>query len=67
MLEQLDEVDWAAFSHAYGSAEDVPAMICALRSKIALSLADLGTVSQTCQVRRSPSRNSRSGIRPSRA
>jgi hypothetical protein len=32
MLERLDEVDWAAFSHAYGAAEDVPAMIRALRS-----------------------------------
>jgi HEAT repeat protein len=32
MLEQLDKIDWATFSHAYGSAEDVPAMIRALRS-----------------------------------
>jgi hypothetical protein len=32
MLERLDTIDWATFSHAYGSAEDVPALIRALRS-----------------------------------
>lgn len=32
MLEHLDRVDWANLTHAYGSAEDVPAMIRALDS-----------------------------------
>ncbi|WP_127500617.1 hypothetical protein [Actinoplanes solisilvae] len=27
MIEELDEVNWAALSHAYGSADDVPEMI----------------------------------------
>ncbi|WP_212996913.1 hypothetical protein [Winogradskya consettensis] len=32
MVDGLHEVDWAALEHAYGSAEDVPAMLTALRS-----------------------------------
>jgi hypothetical protein len=32
MLEGLDAIDWAALEHAYGSAEDVPAVIRGLLS-----------------------------------
>jgi len=32
MLEGLDQVDWAALTHAYGSASDVPQWLRALRS-----------------------------------
>ncbi|MFF0390761.1 hypothetical protein ACFYS8_19035 [Kitasatospora sp. NPDC004615] len=28
--DELDQVDWAELSHAYGSAEDVPELICGL-------------------------------------
>ncbi|MFC0031944.1 hypothetical protein ACFFMM_20715 [Micromonospora chaiyaphumensis] len=32
MLRDLDGIDWASLTHAYGSAEDVPALIRDLRS-----------------------------------
>jgi hypothetical protein len=32
MLEGLDEIDWAALSHAYGPATDVPEWLRSLRS-----------------------------------
>ncbi|PQO40077.1 HEAT repeat domain-containing protein [Blastopirellula marina] len=32
MLSGLDQVDWKSLSHAYGSAEDVPAQMCKLTS-----------------------------------
>jgi HEAT repeat protein len=32
MFEKLDAIDWAALSHAYGSAEDVPELLRALVS-----------------------------------
>ncbi|MDW5326577.1 hypothetical protein [Plantactinospora sp. KLBMP9567] len=32
MLERLDDIDWERLGHAYGSAEDVPEQIRALRS-----------------------------------
>ena len=32
MLEALDDVPWAALSHAYGSAEDVPDLIRSIAS-----------------------------------
>ncbi len=31
MLDRLDDVDWASLGHAYGSADDVPGLIRALR------------------------------------
>jgi HEAT repeat protein len=33
MLEGLDAIDWAALTHAYGSAADVPGLLRALASK----------------------------------
>lgn len=32
MLDGLDEIEWETLTHAYGSAEDVPALLRALRS-----------------------------------
>ena len=33
MLDKLDQVDWKQLTHAYGAAEDVPALIRALMSQ----------------------------------
>ncbi|MEE1757821.1 HEAT repeat domain-containing protein [Streptomyces sp. SP18BB07] len=32
MFEGLDDIDWASMEHAYGSAEEIPALLWALRS-----------------------------------
>ncbi|MEU8976443.1 HEAT repeat domain-containing protein [Streptomyces monashensis] len=32
MFDGLDDIDWASMEHAYGSAEEVPALLWALRS-----------------------------------
>ena len=32
MLEGLDGVDWSRLRHAYGSAEDLPGLILAMRA-----------------------------------
>jgi hypothetical protein len=32
MFEGLHDIDWASMEHAYGSAEEVPALLWALRS-----------------------------------
>jgi hypothetical protein len=32
--EELDAVDWASLTHAYGCAEDVPALVRALYSGV---------------------------------
>lgn len=32
MFEGLDDIDWASLEHAYGTAEEVPALLWALRS-----------------------------------
>lgn len=32
MFEGLDDIDWASMEHAYGTAEEVPALLWALRS-----------------------------------
>ncbi|MET9914311.1 hypothetical protein ABZZ74_47725 [Streptomyces sp. NPDC006476] len=32
MFEGLDDIDWASLEHAYGTAEEVPALLRALRS-----------------------------------
>ena len=32
MFDGLHEIDWASMEHAYGSAEEVPALLWALRS-----------------------------------
>lgn len=32
MMSQLDDIDWSALSHAYGSADDIPAHLRALSS-----------------------------------
>jgi len=34
MLESIDDADWAALSHAYGPATDVPTLIRALTSRV---------------------------------
>jgi hypothetical protein len=34
MFSGLHDVDWASMHHAYGSAEEVPALLKALRSPI---------------------------------
>ena len=33
MMSQLDDIDWSALSHAYGSADDIPAHLRALSSQ----------------------------------
>ncbi|MBP5866069.1 PBS lyase, partial [Streptomyces sp. LBUM 1484] len=32
MFEGLDGIDWASMEHAYGTAEEIPALLWALRS-----------------------------------
>ncbi|MFJ4788601.1 hypothetical protein [Streptomyces sp. NPDC088794] len=32
MVDGLHDIDWASMEHAYGSAEEIPAMLWALRS-----------------------------------